>query len=108
MPPAIALARDGHGAGKVVAAPDRLLNSEAESSAVFVGTVAKAALLGAANGGRGSAAGAVVAAKAAVGVGVACVAPDAAAGTVGGVVLTCDAAKEADVSATVVAAVGFW
>lgn len=108
MPPAIALARDGHGVGKVVAAPDRLLNSEAESSAVFVGTVAKAALLGAANGGRDSAAGAVVASKAAVGVDVACVAPDAAAGTVGGGVLTCDAAEEADVSAKVVAVVGFW
>lgn len=70
MHPAIPLARDGHGAGKVAAAPDRLLKSEAESPAVFVGTVAKAALLGAANGGRGSAAGAVMA-KAAVGVGVA-------------------------------------
>lgn len=107
MHPAIPLARDGHGAGKVAAAPDRLLKSEAESPAVFVGTVAKAALLGAANGGRGSAAGAVMAAKAAVGVGVAFVAPDAAAGTVGGSVLTCDAAEEADVSAKVVAAVGF-
>lgn len=106
MPPAIALARDG--AGKVAAAPDRFLKSEAESPAVFAGTVVKAALLGAANGGRGSAAGAVVAAKAAVGVGVACVAPDAAAGTVDGGVLTCDAAEEADVSAKVVAVVGFW
>lgn len=64
--------------------------------------------MGAANGGRGSAAGAVMAAKAAVGVGVAFVAPDAAAGTVGGGVLTYDAAEEGDVSATVVAAVGFW
>lgn len=40
MPPATPPARDGHGAGKVAAAPDRLLNSEAESPAVFVGTVA--------------------------------------------------------------------
>ena len=104
IPPAIVPARDG--ASKVAAAPDRLLNSEAESPAVFVDTVAKAALLGAANGGRDSAAGAVVAAKAAVDAGAACVAPDAAAGTVGGGVLTCDAAEEADVSATVVAAGG--
>ena len=59
----------------------------------------------AANGGRDSAAGAVVAAEAAVGVGAACVAPDAATGTVGSGVLTCAAAEEADVSATVEAAV---
>eukprot|EP00729_Bicosta_minor_P007972 gene7972-15212_t len=100
MHPAIPLARDGHGAGKVAAAPDRLLKSEAESPAVFVGTVAKAALLGAANGGRGSAAGAVMAAKAAVGVGVAFVAPDAAAGTVDGGVF-----EESEVSIAVAVAV---
>ena len=54
---------------------------------------------------RLSAAGAVVAAEAAVGVGAACVAPDAATSTVGSGVLTCAAAEEADVSATVEAAV---
>ena len=54
---------------------------------------------------RLSAADAVVAAEAAVGVGAACVAPDAATGTVGSGVLTCAAAEEADVSATVEAAV---
>lgn len=46
-----------------------------------------------------------MAAEAAVGVGTACVAPDAATGTVGSGVLTCAAAEEADVSATVEAAV---